>query len=505
MNNGKICVSICAETADEMINNIKRAEEHADIVELRFDCLDSAEIANAMQRVSTFDLKVPILVTFRPAEQGGKRNLTDDDRREFWSRVPRLFWAGDFEDNASKFSADWENKILSYHDLAGTTEDISEMYKRLASDDAAIIKIAVQADDITDSIPVWKLLDRAKAEHKQMIPIAMGEAGKWTRVLSLAHGAFMTYASLESGKETADGQISAKDLTEIYRVKELDERTAVFGVIGDPVSQSLSPYMHNPAFVTAGVNAVFVPLLVKDLDEFIRRMVRPETREVELNFGGFSVTMPHKQTIMRHLDAIDPTAAKIGAVNTVKIEDGKLIGYNTDAHGFIMPLKAKFGSLRDARVAVFGTGGAARACVFALKKEGADVTVFARDERKARSFADEFGVKWSLISKVKDQRSKADLFGFDIVVNATPLGMKGELEHESIFSADQLKGVKFVYDLVTKSADTPIIREAKKANIPAIGGLEMLVAQGAKQFEIWTGGGAPLKEMRVSVLARMRS
>ena len=497
MNSGKICVSVCAGNADEMINNIKRAEEFADIIELRFDCLPSAEIGKALQEVATFDAKVPMLVTFRPIEQGGKREITKDERREFWSRVPRSFWAGDFEEDAIKYSPDWIKKILSHHDFSKTTENVSEIYERLSSAGAAIIKIAVQAADITDSIPVWKLLGRAKAEKKQIIPIAMGEAGKWTRVLGLAHGAFMTYASLEAGKETADGQISAKDLVDTYRVKQLDEQTEVYGVIGDPVSQSLSPYMHNPAFVKSGVNAIFIPFLVKNLDEFIRRMVRPESREVELNFGGFSVTMPHKQAIMRHLDAIDLTAEKIGAVNTVKIHDGKLIGYNTDAHGFIAPLKAKFGSLRDARVAVFGAGGAARACVFALKEEGSDVAAFVRSPQKARSFGEEFQIKMG-------ELVRADLFGFDIVVNATPLGMKGEFEHESIFSADQLKGVKFVYDLVTRPSDTPLIAEARKANTPAIGGLEMLIAQGAKQFEIWTGGEAPIDEMRESALARMR-
>src|SRR5688500_14648098 len=150
--------------------------------------------------------------------------------------------------------------------------------------------------------------------------------------------------------------------------------------------------MHNAAFKKAGLNAVFVPLQTADVGTLINRMVRPETREVELNFAGFSVTNPHKEAIIEFLDEIDETAADIGAVNTVKIEGGRLYGYNTDAHGFISTLKSKAGDLTGSRVAVFGAGGAARACVYSLVKEGATVTVFARNEEKAAVLSAKFGV-----------------------------------------------------------------------------------------------------------------
>ena len=232
------------------------------------------------------------------------------------------------------------------------------------------------------------------------------KAGKWTRILGLAHGAYLTYAALDPGDETAAGQLTAKDLIEVYRVRELDRDTQVYGVIGDPVSWSLSPYIHNAAFAAAGINAVFIPLQVKDLDEFIRRMVRNDSREVELNFAGFAVTMPHKQAIMRHLDDIDPAAEKIGAVNTVKIDGDRLIGYNTDAYGFIEPLRSKYSGLKGSRVAILGAGGAARACIYSLQQENADITVLARDERKAKGLADDFGIGWSDLSKIKDQSSE---------------------------------------------------------------------------------------------------
>lgn len=493
MNNGKICISVAAETADEMIAKIKQAEPLADVIEVRFDSLRRDELARASEIVAS--ASVPIISTFRPREQGGFREVTEAERDALWCSGLGTAYCDVEEEFVEVTRAwPWGERICSYHDFEGVPADIESKVACLLETEAEKIKVAVTANDITDSISVWSILTSSKPQTS--ITIAMGDAGKWTRILGSAHGAFLTYASLESGGETAPGQISASDLIDVYRVKELDKDTKVFGVIGDPISQSMSPYMHNPAFVELGLNAVFIPFLVKNIDEFIRRMVKPETREVELNFGGFSVTMPHKQSIIPHLDAIDEVAKAIGAVNTVKIDDdGKLTGYNTDAHGFITPLKAKFGDVRNARVAVFGAGGAARAVVYALKKDGADVTVFARDAAKGKAFAAEFGVRSSDISSLGTN--------FDVLVDTTPLGMKGPHENDSLFNADELKGLKFVFDLVTKMTDTPLIAEAKKAGIPAIGGLDMLIAQGAKQLEIWTGRPGPESLMREKLLARM--
>lgn len=510
MNNGKLCISVAAETADEMIAKINQARPLADIIELRFDSLDPGEFSyeeyhsagKVHKQILDAAGETPIITTFRPADRGGRRELSDLERGNFWGAGCETEY-GDFEIDQLDDSQYWlwGTRICSFHDFEGVPKNVVEIFDMLqgAVDGLAdVIKIAVAADDATDAIPIWHLLERAKAENKKMIPIAMGEAGKWTRILGLAHGAFLTYASLDAGGETAGGQITAKDLIDVYRVKEHGPETKVYAIIGDPVAQSFSPYLQNAAFAARGADAVFIPMLVRDIDSFMRRMVLPATREVELNFGGFSVTMPHKQSIMKHLDVIDPVAKKIGAVNTVKIDDnGRLTGYNTDADGFITPLVESYGSVDGARVAVFGAGGAARACVYALKQAGADVTVFARDGRKATVFGEEFDVAADEIHNAVPGR-------FDVVVDATPFGMKGPLEKLSLFTSDELKGVKFVYDLVTKAFDTPLITEAKKAGIPALGGIEMVITQGAMQFKIWTGEDAPFANMHESVMARLR-
>ena len=534
MNNGKICISVCAETADELIEQMKRAEDLADVIEIRFDCLSKSEFnvfdKNIMNSLYKKILKVKpkkiLLTTYRPKEQGGFREITQKEKDCFWNSGYEIGWADCEEDNIEdSLYWLWDERICSYHDFIGVPNNYFEIYERLKATDADIIKIVFQTSDITDSIAVWELLKRWNLEKEilkanklkeigelerklnyslqrsvsflQIIPIAMGESGKWTRILGLAHGAFMTYASLDAGQETAPGQVSAKDLIEVYRVKELDEQTEIYGIIGGNTSYSMSPFIHNAAFKFHNLNSVFVPLQVQDLDEFLRRMVKQETREIELNFKGFSVTIPHKQSIIKHLDYLDETAKAIGAVNTVKIVDGKLHGYNTDAEGFIEPLKTTYGELKDVKVAILGNGGAARACIYALKKENADVTIFARNLAKAETLANEFQVELQ-------ELSKTNFNDFDIVVNATPLGTKGILETETPAVAEQIAQVKLVYELVYNPFETKFLKEAKSVFVPTVGGMAMLIAQAMKQSEIWTGKDAPMKEMSQAALKRLQ-
>ena len=503
MNNGKICVSICANTAAEFIKDIKRAEKSADVIELRFDCLRKNEIKNAIENLPKINKQY--LATFRPKEQGGKRELSLGERLKFWESLlwankDKIFWV-DFEFDMS-FVVNLQKTltIASSHDFSGVSENLSATYEVFSITNADVLKTAVQANDITDSIAVWKLLERAKKENKQIIPIAMGEAGKWTRILGLAHGAFMTYAALDAGRETASGQITARDLIDTYRVKKLDEQTEIYGIVGNPASHSVSPFMHNAAFKLHNLNAIYIPFEVKNLDEFIAKFIREETREIKLNFKGFSVTIPHKEAIIKHLDSIDETAEAIGAVNTVKIVGGKLHAYNTDAHGFIEPLTKAYGDLKNAKVAVLGGGGAARAAIYGLRKEGAKVTVFARDLEKGRSLVEQFKIQNSRFKILNENYDD-----FDIVVNATPLGTTGELENETAAVAEQIKNVHLVYDLVYNPFETRFLREAKSVGIPTVGGLAMLVAQGAAQFGIWTGKNAPLVEMSQIALRRLQS
>ncbi|MBX3266841.1 MAG: shikimate dehydrogenase [Acidobacteria bacterium] len=494
-NQGKICISLCAKTAAELAEKIEQAAPLADVIEVRFDCAAPEQLDECVG--VALAAKADILAAFRPKKEGGFRDISDEERNEFWNAGNEIgFWGADLEENLINVTRDapWGNCIVSFHDFSGTPSDLEATYKRLAATGANIIKIAVQVNQITDAIPLWKLLERAFAENTKLVPIAMGEAGKWTRILGLAHGSPLAYASLEPRSETAPGQITAADLVDVYRVKELSRESRVFGLIAGDTSYSMSPYIQNAAIKAVGIDAVFVPLQVADIGEFFQRIVRQGSSEIDLNFRGFAVTNPHKRDVIGVLDSIDKTAEVIGAVNTVVLEAGKWVGTNTDAEGFIAPLKERYGSLSGANVAVIGAGGAARACVYALRREGADVTVLARDTTKAKPLAEEFGARLLPLEALERP---------DILVNTTPLGTRGEHENETPVSTENLSGIKLVYDLTYNPRETRLLKEAREAGCDTLDGLEMLIRQAAAQFKIWTGRDADADVMRAAAVRQL--
>jgi 3-dehydroquinate dehydratase/shikimate dehydrogenase len=495
----QLCVAVGERSLAALEKASRRASEAGDLVELRLDCLEEGEFNSGAQQLAPLlqKLSVPAIVTYRPVEQGGSSNATVDSRYNFWTRngLPLPPHLCDLEldlvqrfsqerDSASATQLDWDRVICSHHDFDGVPAGLSQIYEALAVTPARILKIAVHANDVTDCLPIFQILERGLQDGREMIAIAMGVAGIATRVLGRSRGAFLTYAALESETGTAPGQITAGELKQVYRIEKIDRHTRVFGVMGLPVGHSVSPLMHNAAFADKGVNAVYLPFEVHDVAAFMNRMIHPRTRELDWQVGGLSVTAPHKSAVMDHLDWVDPVAKGIGAVNTIVIENGLLKGFNTDAQGLIKPLTQKVGELRGARCAVLGAGGAARATLWALRAFGADLTVFARDSEKARVLAEAFGASF-------DTLGKASFAGFDVVINTTPLGTAGEVESVSPAASDQLRGARLAYDLVYNPSETRFLLEAKEAGCQTLGGLAMLVAQAAEQFRLWTGVDAP--------------
>lgn len=495
-NKTKICVPVGAESFEELHTLCERAKSVADIIELRLDYLSKMDFEKLLSLIGSIECQT--LLTFRPKEQGGRSNASLEERTEFWSKVknfPATFL--DFELDLAQAlkdekEVDWQRVIISHHDFEKTPEDLETLYETMTKTPARILKIATQANDFTDCIKHFHLLERAKHEGRELIPIAMGEAGKLTRILAPSRGSFLTYAALDESQTNAPGQVTAKELREVYRIDEINAGMKLYGLVGHPISHSLSPDMHNAAFRHCSINALYWLYETKDIAGFVEWNLRKKS--LGLNLYGASVTIPHKQTVMKHLDWIDETAKEIGAVNTIVVENDLLFGYNTDAIGFIIPLKEVYGGLRDARCALIGAGGAARAAVYALKKEGADVTIFARDVEKAKK---EFNVN---VKRLNDSKFS----GFDLVVNTTPLGTKGELENETPATAEQLFGVGLAYDLVYNPLTTAFMREAQSVYVPTIGGLAMLVAQATEQFKLWTGQDAPTEVMQRAAVERLK-
>lgn len=517
----RICVPVCETNAHDLAHTFARAAEVADVVELRLDCLDEKQLELAKPTIAAAISKRarPVVVTYRPSEQGGLRILTLPERLSFTEKVSAansdgkvfdyidveadlvtlLSRRADHEEiGTAGIGIHWNSVICSHHDFAGVPADLNDIYQRMASTPAHILKVAVHADDVTDCIPLFNLLARARSENREMIAIAMGDAGLATRVLGPSRGAFLTYGALDKESATAPGQVTADELRTLYRIHAIDRQTQITGLVGFPVAHSVSPLIHNAAFASAGVNAVYMPFPVRDLAAFFKRMVHPRTREINWPIRGLSITAPHKTEVMNYLDWIDPNAKDIGAVNTVVVESDTLLGYNTDAPAFVETLRQRFGELGDARCALLGSGGAAAAALCGLRREGAKVTVFARDDQKGKALAERFGANWKHLGS-----SQFD--GFDLVVNATTLGTSGSQELETPATADQLRGARLAYDLVYNPLKTRFLNEARAVGCDGVGGLAMLIAQAVDQFSLWTGAEAPREVMSEAALKALQA
>jgi shikimate dehydrogenase len=270
-------------------------------------------------------------------------------------------------------------------------------------------------------------------------------------------------------------------------------KTAVCGIIGDPVEHTVSPAMHNAAFQHLGLDFVYVPFRVRkeDLGQAIRGVKA-------LNIRGLNVTIPHKIAVMPFLDWIDAVPEKIGGVNTIINRDGELLGYNTDASGFRHALQAEKIKPEGEKVVILGAGGAAHAIAFILADKGANLTVINRNLGRAQDLADLISTTFSRDVKALESgrdNLKTALEGADILVNTTSVGMSPRSEATPL-PADLLRPDLVIFDIIYNPLQTRLLTEAEKKGARVIGGIEMLVWQGAAAFELWTGQAAPVDIMR---------
>jgi len=377
--------------------------------------------------------------------------------------------------------------LVSAHDFTGTG-DLDATLAKLRALGApacpAIYKIVSTAQGLADNLRMLGFIEAASREVP-VVGICMGLPGLPSRVLALRFGALFTFASASEGEATAAGQVSAKLLLEEYRAAALSSETRVYGVAGNPVAHSLSPALHNRGFRAAGIDAIYLPLHTASIEDLMALVHG-------LPIAGLSVTMPWKVEILPYLDEVDALASEIGAVNTVlRRADGSLYGSNTDAAAVVEPLRKRL-SLGGARVLLLGAGGAARAACFALRSGGAAVHILTRTPPAAEQLARDSG------AAVAD---RAQLGRFDVVVNATPAGMAGATQNaELLVDEATLSGVRVVFEMVYRPAETPLTRLAKALGIEVITGREMFLHQGIRQWSLWTGNDAPEAAMRDALL-----
>jgi 3-dehydroquinate dehydratase/shikimate dehydrogenase len=371
--------------------------------------------------------------------------------------------------------------LLSFHDFE-RTPPIPQKLRRAHGGEADAIKVAARARTISDSL---RLLRLAHA-RKNTVAMPMGEIGLAARLLALREGSVLAYAPV--AQATAPGQVSLHDFKRVYRADAITRNTEIYGVAGSPIAHSLSPLLHNTGFVAKKRDAVFLPFLVENLKELVSAI--PEFR-----LAGLSVTLPHKQTILKYLSECEPMAEKIGAVNTVVVgKDGELHGSNTDYVGVHRALEGKL-RMRGSRALIFGAGGSARAAAFALGNAGADVSICARRESTARELARSCGGEAIARKHLKEAR-------FELIVNATPVGMYPQAGASPLSSRELNCDV--VMDLIYRPLRTKLLCIAAEKGIRVVSGLEMFLSQGFAQWELWTQIAAPEAEMRRAVLARLR-
>ena len=362
--------------------------------------------------------------------------------------------------------------IASYHDYR-KTPSLGPLYRQLARLPVDMVKVATHAQGLRNNLQIRQLLKTYHQRSPKLVALAMGPSGIPSRLLGLLWGSAITYAS-PGNHAVVPGQVSAEIMRSVYRVDRLDRRTRLYGVVGSCASMSLSPAMQNAAFQAKHVNAVFLPCETPQLPDFLAVARRA-------GLMGFAVTMPYKSAILRALDWTDPLASRIGACNTVAVQGGKWKGWNTDAAAVVEVLTKRL-RLSGSRVLILGAGGAARAAAYALHAEGATVIVAARREEMGRRLA-------RAVSGEAVSWEGAEGQDVDIVINASPVGMYPHVDASPLDLA-RLR-TNLVFDMVYYPLETRFITEARGRGLITISGLEMLVAQGARQFEIWTGLAAP--------------
>lgn len=376
--------------------------------------------------------------------------------------------------------------VVSYHNYEGTPA-MEPVLRRMLKVPADAYKIVTTARKPSDNL---RLLALAKSAPKvPLILLAMTETGFPSRVLSLAGGGLYTYAAPTLAEGTAAGQVCARSLRQLYRSEKLSKSTRIYGVIADPVRHSISPAVHNRALQSRRIDAVYLPFLVSPLqlkDFFVLADKLP--------VNGFSVTIPHKQRVIRYLDAVDPLAKRIGAVNTVWRKAGKWRGANTDAAGVRVPLERRL-KLSRTSVLVIGNGGAARSAVFALSDAGSRVFITGRNADRVRALAKAGGATPVLAEHVTSMH-------FDVIVHATPIGMWPDTEH-SYF--DDMIPADIVFDLVYNPHDTLLLRRARQQGCEVIHGIEMFVEQASEQFQLFTGVSAPRQAMERAAVEALAS
>jgi 3-dehydroquinate dehydratase / shikimate dehydrogenase len=472
----RVCVAVTGSDPAELMEKAEGLVRDSPFLEFRLDYLPRPGMA--LPKIKRFYEMFPhavVIATCRRVASGGKFRGSIASQLDLLAKAAA---AGcqlvDVElQTALKCKPEQVQKlrtraalILSFHDFHATKK-LDETLAKMQTTPADFYKVVSTATTLYDNVVMMRFLEKESNQHS-LVGLCMGEQGLISRVLGVRAGSTFTFAAVSPHERTAPGQVTAQDLRNVYRIDQVDAATRMYGVVGDPIAHSLSPAIMNTAFRRENVNGVYLPLHAKTLKDLMACV-----RDIPIH--GLSITMPYKETILQHLDNTDSHTTKIGACNTVvRAQDGKLYGFNTDTAGVVRPLEQRI-ALEGARVLVLGAGGAARAAVFILNRSVAPAQKLAR-RAKARTL----------------KRVDLKKVSFDVIINATPVGMGNT--KESPLNENEINA-RYVFDMIYDPPETRLMALAKARGAQVIPGIEMFVHQAARQFEIWTGKPAPWDDM----------
>ena len=437
------------------------AVTRADMVELRLDGVEDVDVAGALAGRAR-----QVILTCRPTWEGGRFDGSEERRHSILrealdggAEYVDVEWRAGFADLIAR---DPRRVVLSSHDFQRVPEDLAARATAMRQTGARTIKVAIPAARLSDALALLPI-----AACGDGVVVAMGDAGLPSRLLASRFGSRWTYA----GDAIAPGQIPASRMLDEFRFHEVMPTTDIYGVVSHNVMHSMSPRMHNAAFRAAELDAVYLPLRAADFDDFL---MFADAMKV----AGASVTIPFKLDALRAAGNADALARAVGAANTLRRSAGGWEATNTDVQGFLDPLDAVYpGSLKGARAAVLGAGGAARAVAIALVSRGVEVSIHARREEQAAEV--------SATSRAGVGKWPPPAGSWDLLVNCTPLGGPAA-RNESPLPGGPFTG-RMVYDLTYGGSESPLLREARTAGCLTLDGLPMLVTQAERQFEWWTG------------------
>jgi shikimate dehydrogenase/3-dehydroquinate dehydratase type I len=518
-----ICIPITSGTKKEALHAIERSCRLADFIELRMDLIKDGSLAELISTARANSSLIKIIVTYRKKEEaasaGRAAGIKSAGRKTIGRKIALLKEAielgADFVDielaegraaiNELKlFCAKHKGKtkiLVSYHNLKETPSltKLKKIFHQCAKTKSAIVKIVTTAKTVEDNMATLSLIPYARKHSSEIISLCMGDQGRISRAIAPLLGSYLSFAALAPEGQSAPGQFTVGEMKQLNELLKSECNSAAgpvlsvplprpqnYVLLGNPVRQSLSPLMHNAALKKMEIEENYSAFCVDNLGSALQGIRG-------MNIRGASVTIPFKVAVMEYLDDIDDDALKIGAVNTIINENGRLTGYNTDWLGLILTLKEA--SVKGKTFVIIGAGGTARAAAYGIVKEGGFPIIANRTPEKGKILSGRLNCPFYPLAEIG--RIKADG-----LINTTPVGMYPSRDKSPV-KASALAGFRYVMDVIYNPLKTKLLIEAEKQGCHVFSGLDMFVNQGARQLRLWTGVEPPRPLMKKVILERL--